>query len=156
VIERRITGARVLYRKRGMIITGARSPALGLFLADADVDAIRRESGTGASIPALAQSWKGYGLARRTIVQPVEFARWDDAAMARTLPCVARSEGGVTALDAGKCDSGGPGSASCSTSCPMGGSCSAGCLPGFNSCCNSGLCTCTCVAVDHEIIPPQS
>jgi|GEM_PF-4676434 len=120
VIERRITGARVLYRKRGMIISDARSPALGLFLADADAEAIRRESGTGASTPALGQSWRGYGLARRTLVQPVEFARWELAAVAGTLPCPAPVEGAVTAQDAGKCDSGGPGSAGCTTSCPMG------------------------------------
>lgn len=156
VIERRITGARVLYRKRGMIISDARGPALGFFLADADAEAIRRESGTGASTPALAQSWRGYGLSRRTLVQPVEFARWDAASMAATLPCAASSDGEVTAFDAGKCDSGGPGSAGCTTSCPMGGSCSVSCTSGFNSCCNSGLCNCTCLAVDHEITPPPS
>jgi hypothetical protein len=118
-IERRITGARVLYRKRGMIISGGRSPALGLFLADADAEAIRRESGTGASTRALGQSWRGYGLARRTLVQPVELARWELAAVAGTLPCPASVEGAVRPRDAGKCD--------------------------------SGSCSCTRLAVDHEI-----
>ncbi|HYW10011.1 MAG TPA: hypothetical protein VE913_23800 [Longimicrobium sp.] len=84
VVNRRIVDARLSYHRRGLIVADARNVSLGFFLGDLDAAGMRR--GMTGDSPPFAETWKGYGLARRTVVTPVALARWDASAASGTMP----------------------------------------------------------------------
>jgi hypothetical protein len=146
----KLSGARVFFEPKSVIVRPRDGAALGLATTDAQMSRSARAFLAGAR---MQDRWTGYGLGRRTghWTMAGEYLGVNEAAALIprcgrpvATPAGVHATAGQTSSDI--CDSGGAGSAGCSTSCPAGGSCSTSCADGFHSCCNKGKCECTCVA----------
>jgi hypothetical protein len=105
---------------------------------------------------AGAERFVGHGISRRTGAWEVRLDELTTSSIAELLPACASRQPGDSVRVAGSCDSGGPGSTSCSTTCLTvnGGSCSTSCGSGYYACCNKGACTCTCEPAPSPQQPP--
>lgn len=138
VQSRVLSGADIFYAGRLLLVRAA-GHAPVVFVVQGDGGA---EPDMGG-VPAGAERFTGFGMARRTGAWEIPLDEVTGARMSDLLPtCASAPTDGVRT--ASTCDSGGAGATSCSTSCISGGSCSTSCTAGYYACCNKAVCTCTC------------
>lgn len=152
VDSRLIPNAEIYYAGRVIALRAAgHAPVLFVMRGEGDP-----EPDLGGTPAAGAERFVGYGISRRTGAWEVRLDEATAASMRAMLPTCASvpAQGGVSL--ASTCDSGGPGSTSCTTTCLTvnGGSCSTSCGSGYYACCNKGACTCTCEAAPSPQRPP--
>ena len=148
IASARLKGARVDFTSDALVIRASVPSYTGAFLLEApQAPALSRLAGAASG---FQNSWAGYGLSRREGSWTLSGGLASEAAMAQALSCSRTTlPDGRLASFAITCDSGGTGSSECSASCSLGGNCSVKCTAGYYSCCDTGICSCKCLAVDN-------